>query len=192
MSRAAQVTSIRSRSWPEAVTSSAVTAPPACSTAVVSWLTAAPPAGTSSRTVIEYDTEGTALTGPILSRPMATPDGPAARLGAAAAVAAVAAHRPMSPRPSATASRSGKWSGVQAKAGTPSAARAAACSWSYAGAPESDRASSTTTVHAGPEQLGDPAQQLVGDAALVQVGDQHEDRLGRPGDQLLRSTRAPG
>ena len=32
--------------------------PPADSTAVVSWLTACPPAGTSSRTVIEYDTEG--------------------------------------------------------------------------------------------------------------------------------------
>ena len=53
VSRAAQVTSIRSRSCPEAVTSSAVIAPPACSTAVVSWLTAAPPAGTSRRTVIE-------------------------------------------------------------------------------------------------------------------------------------------
>ena len=43
-------------------------APPACSTAVVSWLTDAPPAGTSSRTVIEYDTDGTALTGLIFSR----------------------------------------------------------------------------------------------------------------------------
>ena len=40
-------------------------APPTCSTAVVSWLTEAPPAGTSSRTVIEYDTEGTVLTAPI-------------------------------------------------------------------------------------------------------------------------------
>ena len=53
VSRAAQVTSMRSRSCPEAVTSSAVIAPPACSTAVVSWLTEAPPAGTSRRTVIE-------------------------------------------------------------------------------------------------------------------------------------------
>ena len=68
VSRAATVTSIRSRSWPEAVTSSAVTAPPACSTAVVSWLTEAPPAGTSSRTVIEYETEGTALTLCMFSR----------------------------------------------------------------------------------------------------------------------------
>ena len=53
VSLAAQVTSIRSRSCPEAVTSSAVTMPPACSTAWVSWLTALPRAGTSSRTVIE-------------------------------------------------------------------------------------------------------------------------------------------
>jgi hypothetical protein len=56
--RAAQVTSIRRRSCPDAVTSSAVIAPPACSTAVVSWEAARPPAGTSSRTVIEYDTDG--------------------------------------------------------------------------------------------------------------------------------------
>jgi len=53
VSRAAQVTSIRSRSWPCGVTSSAVTAPPACSTAWVSSLTARPREGTSSRTVIE-------------------------------------------------------------------------------------------------------------------------------------------
>ena len=53
VSRAAQVTSMRSRSWPDAVTSRAVMAPPACSTAVVNWLTEDPPAGTSSRTVIE-------------------------------------------------------------------------------------------------------------------------------------------
>lgn len=58
VSRAATVTSIRRRSSLEAVTSSAVTAPPACSTAVVSWLTEAPPAGTSNRTVIEYDADG--------------------------------------------------------------------------------------------------------------------------------------
>ncbi len=53
VSEAAQVTSMRSRSCPEAVTSSAVTMPPAFSTAVVSWLIAVPPAGSSSRTVIE-------------------------------------------------------------------------------------------------------------------------------------------
>ncbi len=53
VSAAAQVTSIRSRSWPEAVTSRAVTRPPACSTAVVSLLTVEPPAGTSRRTVME-------------------------------------------------------------------------------------------------------------------------------------------
>ena len=54
VSRAAQVTSIRSRSWPEAVTSSAVMAPPACSTAVGQLARPSrPPAGTSSRTVIE-------------------------------------------------------------------------------------------------------------------------------------------
>src|SRR5512133_435370 len=68
VSRAAHVTSMRSRSCPEAVTSSAVTAPPACSTAVVNWLTEGPPAGTSKRTVIEYETEGRAVTQPILSR----------------------------------------------------------------------------------------------------------------------------
>ena len=53
VSRAAQVTSTRSRSWPNGVTSSAVTAPPTCSTAWVSSLTALPRDGTSSRTVIE-------------------------------------------------------------------------------------------------------------------------------------------
>ncbi|CAM5734043.1 hypothetical protein SALBM311S_05211 [Streptomyces alboniger] len=50
---AAMVTSIRSFSWPEAVTSRPVTEPPWDSTAVVIWETAVPPAGTSSRTVIE-------------------------------------------------------------------------------------------------------------------------------------------
>ena len=46
----------------------------------------------------------------------------------------------------AAASRSANASGVQAKAGTPTLARAAACSWSNAGAPSSDNASSTTQV----------------------------------------------
>lgn len=55
---AATVTSIRSFSCPEAVTSRPVTDPPDDSTAVVSWLTAVPLAGTSSRTVIEYETLG--------------------------------------------------------------------------------------------------------------------------------------
>ncbi len=50
---AAMVTSMRSFSWPEAVTSRPVTEPPEDSTAVVSWETAVPLAGTSSRTVIE-------------------------------------------------------------------------------------------------------------------------------------------
>ena len=52
------MTSIRSWSTPDAVTSSAVTMPPAASTTLVSWLTAVPPAGTTSRTVIEYETDG--------------------------------------------------------------------------------------------------------------------------------------
>ncbi|GAA2453617.1 hypothetical protein GCM10010273_39990 [Streptomyces lavendulocolor] len=52
------VTSIRSFSWPDAVTSRPVTEPPEDSTAVVSWETAVPLAGTSSRTVIEYETLG--------------------------------------------------------------------------------------------------------------------------------------
>lgn len=50
---AAMVTSIRSFSWPDAVTSRPVTEPPWDSTAPVSWETAVPLAGTSSRTVIE-------------------------------------------------------------------------------------------------------------------------------------------
>ena len=58
VSVAAQVTSIWRCSCPEAVTSMAVTSPPACSTAAVSWLTALPRAGTSSRTVMEYETLG--------------------------------------------------------------------------------------------------------------------------------------
>ena len=53
VSLAAQVTSIWSRSCPEALTSSAVTIPPTASTAEVSWLIAEPPAGSSRRTVIE-------------------------------------------------------------------------------------------------------------------------------------------
>jgi hypothetical protein len=52
-SRAAQVTSTRSRSLPPEVTSSAVTKPPVCSTARVISLTARPRDATSSRTVIE-------------------------------------------------------------------------------------------------------------------------------------------
>ncbi len=55
---AATVTSMRSFSWPEAVTSRPVTEPPEDSTAVVSRPTAVPLAGTSSRTVIEYETLG--------------------------------------------------------------------------------------------------------------------------------------
>jgi len=47
------VTSTRSRSFPPAVTSSAVTTPPACSTARVISLTARPREATSRRTVIE-------------------------------------------------------------------------------------------------------------------------------------------
>jgi hypothetical protein len=53
VSLAAQVTSMLSRSCPDAVTSRAVTTPPTCSTAEVSRLTALPRAGASSRTVIE-------------------------------------------------------------------------------------------------------------------------------------------
>ncbi len=56
---AATVTSIRSASRPEAVTSRPVTDPPEDSTAVVIALTALPRAGTSSRTVIELETLGT-------------------------------------------------------------------------------------------------------------------------------------
>ncbi|GAA3489200.1 hypothetical protein GCM10018987_32830 [Streptomyces cremeus] len=52
------MTSIRSFSWPDAVTSRPVTEPPEASTAEVSWLTEVPLAGTSSRTVIEYETLG--------------------------------------------------------------------------------------------------------------------------------------
>src|SRR6476661_9040821 len=51
----------------------------------------------------------------------------------------------MSPPVMARASRSGKASGVHAKAGTPSSARTAALSLSYTGAPSSESASSATT-----------------------------------------------
>ena len=40
-------------------------------------------------------------------------------------------------------------------------------------------------LHAGGDQRGDPAQHLLGRAALVQVADQHQDRVARPGDQAL-------
>src|SRR5918992_2519892 len=59
VSRVATVTSMRILSWPAVVTSSAVTIAPVCSTTWVIWLTAMPPAGASSRIVIEYDTLGT-------------------------------------------------------------------------------------------------------------------------------------
>ncbi len=61
-SLAAQVTSTTIRSGCDSVTSSAVTAPPAVPTAVVSRPTDAGSAGTSSRTVIEYDALGMAMT----------------------------------------------------------------------------------------------------------------------------------
>ena len=67
VSLAAQVTSICSRSCPDAVTSSAVTIPPASSTAWVSWLTAFPRAGTSSRMVMEYEMLGTLAMRPIVA-----------------------------------------------------------------------------------------------------------------------------
>src|SRR5215470_2797195 len=78
VSRAAQVTSTRSCSWRNGVTSSAVTAPPACSTAWVSSLTARPRDGTSSRTVIEYDTLGATVT-PLLRLPARVRQAPARR-----------------------------------------------------------------------------------------------------------------
>jgi hypothetical protein len=53
VSRAPHVTSICNRSCPDAVTSNAVTLPPAASTADVNADTDPPPAGTSNRTVIE-------------------------------------------------------------------------------------------------------------------------------------------
>src|SRR5690606_37986457 len=63
VSRAAQVTSIRSRSRPEEFTSSAVTAPPTRSTALVRLLTALARPSISRRTVIEYGTLGRLATG---------------------------------------------------------------------------------------------------------------------------------
>src|SRR3954452_14660953 len=57
-SRAAQVRSTRTRDGPEAVTSRAVTRPPPFSTTAVSSLTAVGRAGSSRRTVIEYETLG--------------------------------------------------------------------------------------------------------------------------------------
>ena len=58
-SGAAHVRSTCMRSPPAAVTSNAVTMPPTDSTAAVSWLAGSPSAGTSRRTVIEYDALGT-------------------------------------------------------------------------------------------------------------------------------------
>ena len=57
----AHVTSTCICSWPEAVTSSAVTMPPACSIAVVSSLTAVGRAATCRRTVMDDDTLGPAM-----------------------------------------------------------------------------------------------------------------------------------
>ena len=54
--RVAQVTSTRTRSAPEAVTSSAVTTPPRASMSPVSSLTARGRAGSSSRMVMEDET----------------------------------------------------------------------------------------------------------------------------------------
>ena len=60
------VTSTWSRRGPDAVTSRPVTSPPVASIAVVSSLTAVARAGSSSRTVIEFETEGAMFMGPIL------------------------------------------------------------------------------------------------------------------------------
>src|ERR1035437_291398 len=64
--RVAMVTSTCSRRGPEAVTSSPVTSPPMVSIAAVSSLTAVARAGSSSRTVMEFETEGPMFMGPIL------------------------------------------------------------------------------------------------------------------------------
>src|SRR6476646_6580184 len=61
VSRAAAVTSTRSRDAPDAVTSRPVTSPPLRSIAVVSSLTAVARAGSWRRTVIELETEGAAV-----------------------------------------------------------------------------------------------------------------------------------
>jgi hypothetical protein len=61
VSRAAAVTSTRSRSGPEAVTSRPVTRPPLFSMTPVSSLTAVARAGRMRRTVMELETEGTAV-----------------------------------------------------------------------------------------------------------------------------------
>ena len=57
-SRAAHVRSTCIRSPWDDVTSKAVTIPPTDSTAAVSWLAGSPSAGTSRRTVTEYDALG--------------------------------------------------------------------------------------------------------------------------------------
>ena len=63
--RVAHVTSTPMRSWPDVVTSRAVTIPPACSIAVVSSLTAVGRARTSSRTVMDEETLGAELMRPL-------------------------------------------------------------------------------------------------------------------------------
>src|SRR5687768_526731 len=42
-----------------------------------------------------------------------------------------------------------------------------------------------------PQQGGDPAQHLLGDTAFVEIGDQHQNRLGRSGDQPLAVSKCP-
>ena len=67
MSRAAAVTSTRSAVGPEAVTSRPVTSPPPFSMTPVSSLTAVARAGSISRTVMEFETEGIAAMATIVA-----------------------------------------------------------------------------------------------------------------------------
>ena len=96
-----------------------------------------------------------------------------------------AAHAVMSRFSIAAAIRSGKRSGVQAKAGTPTAASAAACSCVEARPPRVAEREQRDDRGAGGDDRRGPAQHLLGDAALVEVADEHEDRVAGLLDEPL-------
>ena len=85
----------------------------------------------------------------------------------------------------AAASSSGKASGVQAKAGTPSAASAAAWSWSKAGAPVVGERQQRDAGDAAAAQLAQAAGRRRPVAALEEVGEQDQHRVVGSGDEPL-------
>ena len=82
----------------------------------------------------------------------------------------------MSPPSIASASSSGNASGVQANAGMPRAARAAALFGVEGRRALVGQGQQGHDLHARRVHGGHPGEHLLLDAALVQVGDQYEDR----------------